>query len=331
MRCRFRALAKTAVLALAGLAAACSSTQTSLSAPTSDKCQVSVSSAPAAFTASGGEGSLAITTARDCTWSISTEASWVAIAGDRSGQGEASIPYAVAQNPVPSARSATLVVGSQTVALNQAAAPCQFRLSRSGDAIGYGGGRLSVDVTTLAGCAWTAASGDSWIAVTSGPGGNASGAVALTVSANAGAARVGHVNITGQSYTVAQDTQPAPPPPPPPAPTPAPQPTPTPAPTPAPTPPPAPKPAPPPPPPPPPPTPEPRTVTFSGTVFGLSGRCPDVRFFVSGATIVADPSTDFHKSKCGDLRDGRSASGQGVLQLNGIVKATQIETDKKDE
>ena len=30
------------------------------------------------------------------------------------------------------------------------------------------------------------------------------------------------------------------------------------------------------------------------------------------ALIVADASTDYQKSKCGDLREGRSASGQGV-------------------
>ena len=93
--------------------------------------------------------------------------------GDRSGQGEASIPYSVAPNTVPSPRSAAVVVGSQSVALSQAAAPCQFRLSRSGDSIGPGGGRLTVDVATLTGCAWTAVSGDGWIAVVSGQSGNA--------------------------------------------------------------------------------------------------------------------------------------------------------------
>src|SRR3954469_9289332 len=122
MRCRMSALALQAV-ALVSLVA-CSSTQTSLSAPTADKCQVSASSSPSAFSAGGGQGSLAITTARDCTWSISTEAGWLSI-GDRSGQGEASIPYAVAPNPVPSPRSATLGVGTQSLEVNQPGAACQ--------------------------------------------------------------------------------------------------------------------------------------------------------------------------------------------------------------
>ena len=49
------------------------------------------------------------------------------------------------------------------------------------------------------------------------------------------------------------------------------------------------------------------------------------------AVIVADDSTDFHKSKCRDLQNGKMASGKGIVQPNGIIKATQIETDKKDD
>src|SRR5678816_4215170 len=98
---RLRFTAAALAFALACLGAGCSSTQTSLNAPTADKCQVGVSSAPSAFTATGGQGSLTITTARDCTWSITTEASWVSITGDRGGQGGASVPYAIAPNPAP--------------------------------------------------------------------------------------------------------------------------------------------------------------------------------------------------------------------------------------
>src|SRR5262249_6265147 len=84
------------------------------------------------------------------------------------------------------------------------------------------------------GCAWTAASADSWIAVRSGQSGNASGTVGLTVAANAGDARVGRVNVAGQNYTVNQVGAPRPAPAPPPAPTPPPSPSPTPPPAPAP-------------------------------------------------------------------------------------------------
>jgi Putative binding domain, N-terminal len=303
MRSRLGVLSSTSLLTLAWLAAACSSTQTSVSAPSDDKCQVSASSSPSSFTATGGPGSLTVTTARDCTWSVSTQATWISILGDRGGQGEATVSYSVAPNGVPSARSATLLVASQSLTLSQAAAPCQFSLSRSGDAIGYAGGRLSVDVNTLTGCSWSASSGDSWIAVTSGQTGNASASVGLTVAANSGAARVGHVIAGGQTYSVSQDAMP----PSAPAPTPTPTPTPT------------------------PPPPAPKTVDFGGLVLNLSGNCPNIRFNAGFATVVADNSTEFKKTKCGDIRNGRVVSGTGIVQSNGVIKATEIVSDKKDD
>ncbi|MCU1381403.1 MAG: hypothetical protein JWL71_100 [Acidobacteria bacterium] len=339
MCCRLRVIAA----ALACLAAACSSTQTSLNAPSADKCQVSASSSPSAFAAGGGQGSLAITTARDCTWSITTAAGWVTIGGDRAGQGEASIPYAVAPNPLPSARSATLVVASQTLSVNQAAAACQFTLSRGADSVAYTGGRLTVDVATLTGCAWTAASDAGWIAIASGQSGAASGTVSVSVAENPGTARVGHVNAGGQIYTINQSGAPVlgpPPTPPPPTPPPSPTPPPAPAPTPAPAPQPAPQPTPaptpkptpaPPPSPVPPPSPAPRSVEFDGTIDSLAGRCPAISFTVGGTTIVADGATDFKKTDCEELRNGRSASGEGVMQPNGTIKATQIQVKKHDD
>ena len=327
---RLQPFAAASAIALACLAASCSSTQTSLNAPTADKCQVGVSSAPSAFTATGGQGSLTITTARDCTWSISTEAGWISITGDRGGQGEASVPYAIAPNPAPTPRSAVVAVGSQTVTLNQAPAPCQFTLSRPGDAISYAGGRMAFDVTTLTGCGWSASTGDAWIAVTSGTSGTASGTVGLSVSPNTGPARVGRVNVAGQNYTVTQSGPPAPPPapnppapaPPPPAPQPTPAPTPTPAPQPTPT---------PPPPPPPPPPNVGKKVDFDGTISSLAGFCPGVRFTVNGVTVETDFSTDFKKSDCGDLRNGRSVSGEGVTRADGSIRATRIEVKKHDD
>jgi hypothetical protein len=159
-------------------------------------------------------------------------------------------------------------------------------LSKSGAGIGYSGGRLSVDLTTLTGCAWTASSGDGWLVVSSGQSGNASGTVGVSVSANTGAARVGHVIVGGQTYTVTQDGAPPPPP---------------------------------------------KIADFQGAVSNLSGNCPNVTFKAGSAVVVADNSTDFQKSKCSDLQNGRMASGQGVVQTNGTIKATQIQTDKKDD
>jgi hypothetical protein len=316
---RFRPSFAIALAAGVGLASACSKTTTSVTAPSADKCQVSATNTPSSFAASGGQGSLTIATSRDCTWSVTSDANWVSIAGDKSGQGEASIPYTVAPNPVPSARAGAIVVGSQSIAVSQAAAACTFTLSRAGDAIGATGGRLAVDVATLNGCGWAATSPVSWIVVGPGQTGSASGTVGLSVAANSAAARAAAVTVAGHTYTVTQAAAPVPEPPPPPvpAPTPIPVPAPPPAPAPAPS--------------PPPPVPQPsQRVEFDGTIASASGACPNVTLRVNGMTIVTDRTTDYTKSKCTDLRRGRDVSGAGMTQPNGTIKATDVRVGKAD-
>jgi all-beta uncharacterized protein/uncharacterized protein DUF5666 len=284
---------------------ACSKTETSITAPSSDRCDLTATGTPVSFPPPGGQGSLTILTTRDCTWSVATDAGWVTIAGDRSGQGEATVRYTVAPNPVPSPRSGALVVGGQSVAVSQQGAPCVFSLSRTNDTIDGSGGRLTVGVTTLSGCHWTANAGTAWINVVSGQSGDASGTVGLSIAANAGAARNGQVTIAGQAYTVSQKASTPPPP--------TPDPTPTPSPTPD-----------------PPPTPGARHVSFSGTATNVSGRCPNVTFSVGGNSIVADDSTDFKSSKCGDLQNGRDVDGEGDVQPSGVIRATRLRVGKND-
>jgi hypothetical protein len=319
----------------------CSSSKTSVVGPTTtdSKCQVAVTTSPASFTASGGSGTVTISTSRDCTWTVATSTSWVTLSGDRSGQGEASIEYTVAANPVPSARSGAIVVGSNTVEFSQAPAPCRYTLSRTRDTIGPGGGSLSVDVATLTGCNWTATSRAGWIAVASGRSGNASGTIGLSIAANGGDHRVGEVDVAGQIYTVVQEAVPpppqvAPPPPPPPpdpppappAPAPAPTPGPTPTPTPPPTPPTTPKPT-----PPPVPTPTPgvgEKVEVEGSVSNLSGRCPNLTFAVDGQTIKTDGSTDFDKGNCNHVENSRKVEVEGIRQPGGVILATEVEISR---
>jgi len=341
--------ASFALIFVCCLSPACSSTETSLVGPTTDsKCQIDASGSPVSFSAAGGTGTVKINTSRDCTWTVATSTSWVSLNGDRSGQGEASIGYSVAANLVPAVRSGSIVVGSQTVEVSQAAAACRYILSRTRDAIGFGGGTLSVAVSTLTGCNWSATSKAAWITVTSGQSGNANGTVALSIGPNNGGdQRVGEVDVSGQIYTVVQGAvpgspppAPAPPPadpdpaPPAPSPSPSPAPTPTPPPAPAPTPPPAPAPTPPPAPAPKPapsPPPAPEKVHVEGTVSGVSGQCPALSFTVSGVPIVTNGSTDFKKGNCRQVEHSRSVEVTGTRQTSGIVLATEVQISRGND
>jgi all-beta uncharacterized protein/BACON domain-containing protein len=305
-------------IAVAGACAlaACTSSQTSTTAPGADKCQVAVTGTASTFPAVGGGGTLSVTTARDCSWTVATDAAWVSIDGARAGQGSAQVPYTVAANQAASPRSGAIVVGPERVQLSQAAAPCLFSLSRSSASIGDAGGRVTVDVSTPAGCSWSASTTESWIAIESGRSGVSSGTVILTVAANAGNRRVGHVTVAGQNYTIAQDgapaapspnPQPSPPPSPPP-PSPSPTPTPTPAPA---------------------PPPSGSAVHVQGTVAAVSGGCPQIVFLISGGpTVLTDGSTNFRGGNCGDVRDGTGVEVDGLQQSTLIVKATAIRITK---
>jgi hypothetical protein len=307
MRCGIRLVIGALAAAAVASAGACSQTETSITGPSAsgDRCQVAATSAPPMFPPPGGQGAVTITTTRDCTWSIATDAAWVAIGGSRTGQGDATVVFTVSANPAPASRSAAILVAGQSVAVSQQAAPCVFSLSRTGDTVGADGGRLAVGVTTLNGCRWTSATAAGWIAISSGSSGDGTGTVGLSIAANAGAARVGQVNVAGQTYTVGQNAAAAPPPP---------GPNPNPA-----------------PPPSPPPPGAATHVSFEGTIANLGGRCPNLTFSVGGTTVVTDGSTNYaKKTKCDDVRNGRAISGEGDVQPNGTVKATMLEVNGDD-
>lgn len=73
------------------------------------------------------------------------------------------------------------------------------------------------------------------------------------------------------------------------------------------------------------------SVDFTGTVSGVTGRCPNVTFTVGKQQVVVDGSTQYKKSDCTDLRNGHSVTDKGITQTNGSVRATQIEVKDDDD
>ena len=84
---------------------------------------------------------------------------------------------------------------------------CTFSLSSTSQLFGSNGGTGSVNVTTTAGCSWSAVNNaSSFVTITGGANGSGSGAVTYNVAANPGAARSGTLTIAGQTYTVTQNS-----------------------------------------------------------------------------------------------------------------------------
>ena len=102
-------------------------------------------------------------------------------------------------------REGTLTIAGRTFTVTEAG--CTPSVSPTSRSVPAGGVTGAVaGVSAPAGCAWTAASNDQWIAITSNPGGTGNGQVAFTVAANVNntSARMGSLTIAGRTFTVTQ-------------------------------------------------------------------------------------------------------------------------------
>jgi len=97
-----------------------------------------------------------------------------------------------------------LTVAGQPVTVSQASG-CSYAVNVTTVSIGdRGGSGPAVKVSTASGCAWTAASGTTWLTITSGASGSGNGTVDFTASQNTSDARSGSLSIAGQTVTVNQ-------------------------------------------------------------------------------------------------------------------------------
>jgi len=210
LRRLFRSFTTAATLALAALvASACgSSSQTeSITAPSSTKCALQASADSPSVPASGGSGSVQITTNRDCQWAVKSDSSWLTIGSPTQGQGDGSVRFSAGANTDPSSRKAAVSVNDQQVEISQAGKPCELTVSSNHESVDAAGGDLSVNVRASAtSCAWTASSSVAWMSIVSGREGRGNGTVAFHVDAVSGPPRTGNLTIAGQNVQVDQGT-----------------------------------------------------------------------------------------------------------------------------
>ncbi len=156
-------------------------------------------------TSAATTGTVSVTAGTGCTWSAASNSSWITITNGTSGSGTGSVSYSVTANPTTSSRTGTLTVAGATFTVTQAAAPCTFALSPAGQTIAGAGGSVTVTVTTLTGCTWSATNTASWITISSGGTGNGSGTVTFTAAFNPTAlTRTATLTIAGQSFVVTE-------------------------------------------------------------------------------------------------------------------------------
>jgi hypothetical protein len=166
-------------------------------------CSYAVAPASVTIGPAGGPTSVSVNTTSACSWTASSNVSWVAITAGGSGSGSGTVSFSIAANTGAS-REGTVVVAGRTVTVSQEGTACAFSLSPGGVSAPASGGTLSTTVNTTAGCAWTAASSDAWITIVRGSSGTGTATVEFAVAANAGASRTGTLTIAGIAFVVSQ-------------------------------------------------------------------------------------------------------------------------------
>ncbi|MCU1288203.1 MAG: hypothetical protein JWN60_432, partial [Acidobacteria bacterium] len=156
------------------------------------------------FSASGGQGSIAVNTPNGCTWVATSTVSWITVSSTGAGPGPKTFTFSVAQN-AGQERTGTIIVNGVTFTVTQNSG-CTYSLSSTSQNVQAAGlTNGTFNVTAQTGCAWAAASNVSWITVNSGTG-TGSGAVTFSVAPNTGPLRSGIITVGGQSFTVNQES-----------------------------------------------------------------------------------------------------------------------------
>lgn len=92
-------------------------------------CIYSVSSRGKLFGATGGSGSVVVTSISGCSWKATSSDSWLTVSSGSSGTGNGSVGYSVASNSTSSNRTGTLTIAGQTFTVLEAGTTSQPQIS----------------------------------------------------------------------------------------------------------------------------------------------------------------------------------------------------------
>lgn len=165
-------------------------------------CSYAVTPATVNVAATASDVNVSVGAGDGCTWSAVSLSPWITLLSSPSGVGSGSVTFRADANTGP-LRTGSVVVEGQVIAVHQAQG-CTYVLSTTSLAFGFLGGTSIVGVTTASGCAWSAASSDSWIQVNAPGQGSGSGSVTIGVGPSF-ATRTGTVTIGGRPLTVRQN------------------------------------------------------------------------------------------------------------------------------
>jgi len=82
-------------------------------------CTYSISPASRSFDASGGASGISVSTTAGCTWTATSNTSWISITSGDSGTGSGTVNYSVSANTATSLRTGTMTIANQLFTVTQ--------------------------------------------------------------------------------------------------------------------------------------------------------------------------------------------------------------------
>lgn len=166
------------------------------------KCDVVCSTT--VFGTAGDMGTIAVNPELGGSWTAKTDDDWIYIVSGESGTGSGDVWFITeGYDDTTGSRTGVITIGGEKVYITQRG----FELSINPMVAEIGGnagaGRIGVSADPNA--VWTALAQEDWIEIVAGGEGVSDGTVVYRVTDNTtGQTRTGHINISGQMYTITQ-------------------------------------------------------------------------------------------------------------------------------
>jgi hypothetical protein len=169
-------------------------------------CTYAINPTEAAVAAEGGTTTVAVGTQASCAWSAVSNAGWITVSTNPTGNGNGSVDLAVAANSVTTPRSGTVTIAGHTFTVTQAAPPtaCTYEVMPAHQAVSNAGGDFTVQITTQPGCGWTATPDATWVEIVGSATGAGAATLTYRVHANPGGPRTAKINIGAHRVSISQ-------------------------------------------------------------------------------------------------------------------------------
>jgi hypothetical protein len=174
---------------------------------TATACSYELSPESAQFGKDAGTGTFAVSAPDGCTWTTSSNASWLTVTSGNEGSGSGSISFSVARNQGVTERWGGISVAGQTFSVRQSgdSGACEYSVAPVSAAPCMPGGSLTATITTQPSCPWTANPDASWLSVPSGTSGTGSAVITISFPDNYNAPRQGRVAVRWPTPTAGQN------------------------------------------------------------------------------------------------------------------------------